>query len=581
MMELKRSLVPHLDRPVDDQLKFLAASWRRSELSGVDRARISEPATVGFDPQSRLLRAGEPVLQRAIATLGNSDVAIVIADGRAAVVAAASNDKELVTSLMPLGCEPGMVRSEENVGTNGIGTVVETRKPCVIIGTEHYHERLKTLACAGVPIRDPISNRLEGVLVLTVRADRANQLLLPYAESLAGAVESKIRSLSTRAEQAVFDEFLRQSRSPAQAVIAFNDGSVMATSQAALLLSTEDQARIWDLCSRQAGFAGAVGQLELDRGMICRVYSTPIILDERLVGVVVSLRPVELGVAPESIEPRREDVGNDPRWSRMWSRVRSQVALAVEHSNQVIAVRGETGSGKRRLLCDALSIGVDDPLSSHSVPLSGQGQNSWMSEMIPVLMRGRSLVIGPVDRLTSENTAQLSAALSSSRATVALLGSDRWGEDSHLSSLLSEADVVVQVPALREHIADIPQLVTRIIGEISRGPTQPRFSLDASRALMRYDWPGNISELRRVVATALVNSLNSDVTENDLPSDFGWAGARVETPVLHVSERNAIVSALRQFNGNKSKAARSLGIGRSTLYRKIREHGIEPVPVIG
>lgn len=133
------------------------------------------------------------------------------------------------------------------------------------------------------------------------------------------------------------------------------------------------------------------------------------------------------------------------------------------------------------------------------------------------------------------------------------------------------------VPALRERSEDIPELAARLVDELASkvGRAGVRFSDDAIATLQRYHWPGNIRELRNVLERALllrdVEVLEADDLwlEPDEPQSRSAAQSLVDVEIQH------IVSILGSQNGHVEKAAKILGIPRSSLYEKIKKYGIE------
>ena len=144
--------------------------------------------------------------------------------------------------------------------------------------------------------------------------------------------------------------------------------------------------------------------------------------------------------------------------------------------------------------------------------------------------------------------------------------------------------VQIKLPTLREHKVDIPLLVAHFLEKYS-DPLQPVHAIsdDALRRLMTYDWPGNVRELENAIECAVALSSGSVLTAEDLVSVPHRASA-VSPPdgnelvPLEESERRAILRALRENGGDKFAAARLLGIGKITLYRKLKEYATTPKP---
>jgi transcriptional regulator with PAS, ATPase and Fis domain len=144
--------------------------------------------------------------------------------------------------------------------------------------------------------------------------------------------------------------------------------------------------------------------------------------------------------------------------------------------------------------------------------------------------------------------------------------------------------IQIKLPALRERKIDIPPLVTHFLEKYS-DPLQPvrAISDDALLRLMAYDWPGNVRELENVIQRALALSSHTVLTADDLASVPYGASAlnapdRNELVPLRELERRAIRNALQETGGDKHAAARLLGIGKTTLYRKLKAYATRAAP---
>ena len=142
--------------------------------------------------------------------------------------------------------------------------------------------------------------------------------------------------------------------------------------------------------------------------------------------------------------------------------------------------------------------------------------------------------------------------------------------------------VQITLPPLRERKSDIPLLVSTFLEKFS-DPERPvrTISEDAMRRLMAYDWPGNVRELENAVERAVALGSGPILHIGDLPSnlqhtsDEDALGEDVLLP-LNELERRAILRALRETSGDKLAAARLLGIGKTTLYRKLKQYDSAP-----
>jgi DNA-binding NtrC family response regulator len=136
--------------------------------------------------------------------------------------------------------------------------------------------------------------------------------------------------------------------------------------------------------------------------------------------------------------------------------------------------------------------------------------------------------------------------------------------------------VQIKLPPLRERKGDIPLLVNSFLEKFSDTDAPARtISEDAMTRLMAYDWPGNVRELENVIERAVALGSSSLLHVGDLPSNLQYGSSErlpqndVLLP-LDELERRAIMRALRESGGDKLAAARLLGIGKTTLYRKLK-----------
>jgi len=143
--------------------------------------------------------------------------------------------------------------------------------------------------------------------------------------------------------------------------------------------------------------------------------------------------------------------------------------------------------------------------------------------------------------------------------------------------------LTLRIPPLRERRQDIPLLVAHVLDRVGRDTgTEKTISDEALKILLNYDWPGNVRELENCLERACALSSADDIQVRDLPTRVYSAPAEllgVATPgngsgILPIAEleKQTILNALAQVNGDKMLAARLLGIGKTTLYRKLKEY---------
>jgi DNA-binding NtrC family response regulator len=141
--------------------------------------------------------------------------------------------------------------------------------------------------------------------------------------------------------------------------------------------------------------------------------------------------------------------------------------------------------------------------------------------------------------------------------------------------------VQIKLPPLRDRKSDIPILVTAFLEKFSDPQAPVRtISEDAMRRLIAYDWPGNVRELENAIERAVALGSGPILHVGDLPSNLQYptterAPDKDEILPLEELERRAILRTLRETGGDKLSAARMLGIGKTTLYRKLKQYNLE------
>jgi DNA-binding NtrC family response regulator len=147
--------------------------------------------------------------------------------------------------------------------------------------------------------------------------------------------------------------------------------------------------------------------------------------------------------------------------------------------------------------------------------------------------------------------------------------------------------VKIQLPPLRERRSDIPLLVQAFVQESARanGKKIKGVSADTMEALTTYSWPGNVRELYATIEGAVVLSRGDTITLTDLASQ-GWQndpsatglpspGSLIPAETVRDAEQQLIIRALKEANGNRTTAARRIGMSRRTLHRKLKEYSLE------
>jgi sigma-54 dependent transcriptional regulator, acetoin dehydrogenase operon transcriptional activator AcoR len=560
----------------------ILASWRRSQrwkvaADHIDLAYIRDP-----DLDSPLTRCALPVLRHLRDHLDGQPISVILTDPAGVVLTRLVADHDLDRHLESVNLAPGFSYAEASVGTNGIGTALESGRPTHVFGHEHYAENLEDLACAGVPIQHPISGKTVGAVDLTCWRKDAGQLLITLAKITADQIRQALLTDGSVREFELLHEYLRACRRTAGMVLALDNDVVMMNDYARQVLDRGDQSVLLEQAAETlaSGHPGAV-VLKLPSGITVKMHCRPVPGEGRFAGGVVTVKLVEAehrGPADGGLPPRiflPGTVGSGPLWLRACHEVD-----AICGSGDWLALQGERGAGKLALLRAVCQR--RNPAGRFHVldaAAADAGDQDWLVRARQELQDGDGgLVIAHVDRLSARRLHQLSAALRGARAAgrheslwvAVTLSQERKSGD--LAELLSFFPSTVELPPLRHHIEDLHELVRFFLAKLNPDG-RLGCSPEAMQLLVRYSWPGNTEQLRQVLRRVLAHRRTGLILPGDLPPECRTVSRRLLSP-LEAMERDAIVQSLLDFGGNKVKAARSLGMSRATIYRKIHEYGI-------
>jgi transcriptional regulator of acetoin/glycerol metabolism len=562
----------------------ILASWRRSRDLKVAADKIELPYIRDPDTDSGLTRSAEPVLRRLHEQLDGQPMSIILTDQAGLVLSRRTADADLERHLDKVLLVPGFSYAEEFVGTNGIGTALEVGTASYVFGHEHYAEHLEDLACAGVPIHDPISGRTVGAVDLTCWRKDAGSLLLTLAKTTAEQIRQALLADSGPHELELVHAYRRTCRRLTGIVLALANDAVMLNDYARAVLTPADQAAVISQAAEAADELASVRRgpvaVRLPSGTEGRMYLQHVHVGTELAGVVVH---VKLG------EPESEPSGGRDLVSRMllpglvghaplWLRACHEVQTAFQAS-EWLAVEGEPGVGKLALL-RAVQL-RRQPAGRFSVLDATEAATdpNWLATVRSTLSENAgSVVIRHVDSLENVQLRALSSALQEARAVEPVqpvwvaVTLKHTTDCSDLDRLLRLFPSTVEVPPLRLHLEDLERLVSFFLAKLSHG-SQIACSPEAMRLLMRSSWPGNVEQVHQLLHRVVQHRRSGVIQPADLPPETQTVSRRLLSP-LESMERDAIVQSLSDARGNKVKAAHSLGMSRATIYRKIHEYGI-------
>ena len=573
--------------PVDHRVvrEPILASWWRSREWNIAPDHLDLNYLRPPDLESSLARAAEPVLRHLHTQLDGQPISIVLTDAAGLVLLRFTGDRDLERHLDSIMLAPGFSYAEEVVGTNGIGTALESGGPAHVFGHEHYAERLEGMACAGMPIRDPVSGKTVGVIDLTCWRRDADPLMVSLVQSTADQINQALAAATSNRDQRLLQEYLRACRHTGGIVLALGNDVVMLNDHARKALSPGDQAALISQATEALGrrrSAGAV-TVDLPSGAVARMFLHSVADDfsgrDGVVHVKLGASSSAALEVPTSRVPMSLPglVGSGAAWRRA-----CRDAEGCYERGEWMTLEGESGVGKLALVRAVHQR--RSPAAGFHMLDAAAATGDWAAQVRGELLDDTGmLVIRHVDALSARQVRALAGALQEAKAAgkeetlrVAVT-LDRSQARADLTALLRLFPGTVQVPPLRHHNEDLRELVPFFLGKLSQ---QGRVTCSAAamQLLLRHTWPGNAAQLWQVLKQVVQRRRAGAIGPGDLPPECWTVSRRVLSPLESI-ERDAIVQSLLDNGGNKIRAARALGMSRATIYRRIHEYGIVTPPV--
>lgn len=611
--------VPHLN-PVRERARFLEGgdvspsavrppildSWQRSRFFGVDADRIQTPYNADFDPHSRLATAARPVLDRLSDALQGTPMCLILTDSKGRVRERRTGDRALHRHLDDISLAPGFSYAEEHVGTNGIGTAAEDGRTALVFGSEHFSERLQRMSCAAAPIRNPVSGRVLGLIDLTSWQHTASPLMVALVQEAAADIEERLLDIGSERERAALRAFLTSRQGSQKALVTLTDGLLLADAAATEMLGPADHRRLRELAAEPSGLR--------EQRMLLSDGRTVQLRGRQVEGDAPGGQPaaylIELRLVPERDESAPRPVVRIPRLAGISGSsplFRGVVGQLIRHCEQGrwTLVEGETGTGKQALVQAVhRHVAPTAPIAVHDAVNARNGAGPWLQAVFQDLAEDRgTVVLRHLHLLSARVLGQLDGVLRTTAGrsgwVAAMFTHDRPrmpGADVEAPqaagavAVARQADPAaavrarfgaeVTVPPLRHRMADIPALVTFLVGRHGGEQAGARCTDGALRALSRAPWPGNVRQLDGSLRYAQAHGSGPLIEETDLPPSL-LSQAQHPLSAWESTERDLIVQSLLDHGGDKAKAAKALGISRATIYRKITAYGIRLGPEKG
>ena len=510
---------------------------------------------------------------------------------------------------------PGTVWSEKNIGTSAMTLASILKKPIQVCGPEIYLNDFQDVASSSAPIFD-IKNNLVGILsIATVNYQCVNSLNLSLAASIAELIQKEVQ-LTLYKE---IDKAINEVSDEALTTID-NRGFIIYANQAAVSLFRHVGSRLIgrpldSLLGDQPKIKKALksgkhlssNDIVIPKLGVLQCYVRPI-KDRQgsIFGALIAMKRNKKVHVTANDDPFAAIIGSSAPIRKTVSLVRR---FALCESN--ILLQGESGTGKElfaraihnisrpsgpfvavncgaipKTLAESELFGYEGGSFTGAERNGRQGKIELASngtlfldeigelplEIQPLLLR--VLEDKKIMRIGGTRSIQTDFQLivATNKNLLNLVKEGQFREDLYYRLAIFK----IVIPPLRERGQDILLLCDYFLSSLAqkRGIPSPTLNRAAKTILLKYSWPGNVRQLEHCLTYAASISYDGIIRPENLPEEIWRTSApSEEVPVPH-PEMESIRQALQKSGHNVSDAARSLGISRATLYRKIRQYGL-------
>lgn len=592
-------------------------SWQRSleyqvdhKLSNQDilsTPRLSERR----EAQDSLIRAGETVLPYIFSLLGSSNYTVLLGDNDGYIIEAIG-DAPFMSRVQKVNLSPGASWREEIRGTNAIGTALRDNAPISVFGWEHFVHDNHFLACWAAPIQNSLGAPI-GVIDISGEASRDREKILTIAMMGASMIEKNLRLFELENQLKFYQEGSKLASSLLhQGFLAIDHNGIITninTLGAALLGRKQE-----DIIGQLAGDI-----FSSPKGWMLSGHSQDLQIKERSgKGISSHLKRVvnDAGQSLGAVGTLQITEDPLPMSNTLWighgqPTLRTLArASKVASTHSSVLIHGESGTGKeiiartihqlssRRegpfvaLNCASLSSSlVESELFGYvegaftgarrggkpgKFELADKG-TIFLDEIgdMPLNVQVallRALQEKEVTRIGDTKTLKIDVRViaASHKDLSALVSTERFRLDLYYRLKV----VTLELPPLRERPEDIRDLVPHFIRKTCESFGSPIFGIqeEVYAYLLAHTWPGNVRELENCIESMVALAEGPILTVADLPDEFQKSVLKTEpVPLLDQQTKHAILYALTQTKGKIAPAAKLLGIGRNTLYRKIKD----------
>ncbi len=525
--------------------------------------------------------------------------------------------------------------SEEAMGANAIGTCIAINSPIQVWASEHYTEACHPWTCSAAPIYDA-SGKLIGVLNMSGPVEKVHPHTLGMVVSTAAAIEKQLQIIEKTRGNAVMKSLLEATTDTLSEgmIIIDTAGKILKTNEILhrIICKKEHQLVGKDINEifdneffREIGSskANVIDQeiklkiSESERQARVLITSKGIFQHKKKIGKLLTIK--EIHKVRQMINQFsgnqakvtfRDIVGENEKIRKV-----ELEAIAAARSDSNVLLTGESGTGKD-IFAQAIHNESDRRYSPFiAINCGGIPRDLLGSELFGYedgaftgarrggtpgkfeLGEGGTIFLDEIAEMSLEMQVLLLRVLQDKEVVriggykvipvnvrIIAATNKNLGEEvekgNFREDLFFRLNVIpLTLPPLRERRDDIPRLAEYFIEKLAMRIGKAPLKVEPSfyEALQQYEWPGNVRELQNILERAIVKGEGNKLMPEDLPAElFGDLSflTKKELPIKDEIKKQALMQSIEMCEGNYSRAARHLGISRSTLYRQMERYGV-------
>lgn len=589
MTNLLESFISGNERVIDKIPPIIFQSWKRCRALNINHERIAEHDLLQHAELKELLEINEvllvsakPVLQHIFAFLRGKNYLLVLSNNEGYILETVGDPSVVKKAAQKILLKLGANWQESSKGTNGVGTVLIEKTPLAIPGWTHYSSPVSFLDCWAAPIKRT-DGELIGVLNISGEIGSKHEHLMEITIAGANMIEQSIRI----AEEKEKYNLCRENLDSIGKILSTNTAYDVAGAKKSFVVFRED-----------------VNQNKQPKPLIGKKINEVFAQNCNF-------------FSANAKDDDTHFIGPGQQWYGRSAKIRVvfDVAERASKVDSTVLIQGESGTGKEIVAryIHTTSLRKDKPfitINCASIPC-----NLVESELFGYidgaftgakkgghpgkfeLANGGTIFLDEIGDMPFNIQASLLRVLQ--QKEINRIGEGRCRKidvrviaatNQDLMQLVTQGKfrsdlyyrlnvILITIPPLRERIEDLWDLVPHFVYKICTKLGVPvlNISSDLYQHLLNCAWPGNARQLENCIESMVALSFGSStLTPDELPSEYKTPLQELNsgsTNILSLQSSNlekmTIVQSLKDVNGNIAAAARKLGIGRTTLYRKL------------